>query len=295
MSDGSEAGFAIVRKVEFELIAKLEMRRRPRVIALIAAVRSMHGGARKIAISDRDFREFGLAREAAGEALKDAVAIGLLEIVEKGGLTGRGHKTLYSVVFARGEVRETAGKPGISGRETRPFVRETAGKPATKGRETRPFTEETAGKPGNTQETSSTSSRKSKEEEVSGTLRGAPPPEDGRAAAIAADRATFRRRSALASDLQLPLMVLLNTAGGPRGADQLALKRERGELSLDEIRRRLRLTDRSGLIGPIHQSSVKVEKAVEVVPRAVASAPTVRFEGGLVTVAVRSNVERGAA
>lgn len=245
-------GFAIIRKPEFDLIKTLSFRARMRAIALMAAIRLMHGGATTAAISDRDFQDFGLGRDAAGCALKDAVAIGLLEILQKGGLTGRGHKTTYRIVYARPHTKETAGKSGTRGGKIPPFSEETAGKPATNGGETRPFNAKAAGKSRNTKETSSTSSRKSQEEEVSSCASAAAEVVAAKHEADAEHEkrvADFRKRMvriAKAADaIGMTTFAFVEKAGGNNmdsrhaAADFLARKFIRGELSANQLRAKL--------------------------------------------------------
>lgn len=230
MSGADEPGFGLIRKRELDLIKTLPHRSRPRLITLITAMRAEHGGKTQIALSDRDFRDYGLARDAAGCALKDAVAIGLLEIVRPGGLTGRGHKTVYRVPYAQ---RDTAGKPGTSGGETRPFRGKAAGKPAINGRETPPLSGKAAGKPGTTQETSSTSSQKSKGEEVSSTME--PEAIAGRQSL----RESLLRIEQAARSLGLRERVFIERAGGREQADFLARAFDRGSLSPPQMAAKL--------------------------------------------------------
>ena len=227
MKGRDDAGFGLVRRRELDAIKQLPHRSKPRAIAVMVAIRAMHGEKNKVAIGDRDFREFGLAREAAAGGLKDCVAIGILEILRKGSCTGRGHKTEYRFVVKHASEQKKAGKPAYHGTETRPFTEEKAWKPANKGRETKPFVEKAAGKPDTILGTSSTSSQKSKEEEV-------PCPEKRRQLKL-----KMQRRDRVAKELGMQGWRFANEAGGLDRADFWARKFECGDLSAEQLRSRL--------------------------------------------------------
>ncbi len=234
MSTLDEPGFGLVRKSELDLIKTLKPRARPRAIAVMVAIRSILQRRVEGAFSDRDFREFGLAREAAAGGLVDCISLGLLEIISKGTLTGRGHKTKYRIVHSKASSGKTAGKPANNGTKTRPFVEETAGKPASNGRETKPFNKKTAGKPDTTKDTPAPA-----EQEQGAGVSSNFEAEAEHQARMEAQKDRARRIERSAKRIGWTDMALIRKAGGPSAADFLCRKLESGQFTEQQFRARL--------------------------------------------------------
>ncbi len=152
----NEPGFAHIRKPEC-----LALRRcKPRAYAVFIFIRSVlaTNENKSFACGSRDFTSVGLGRDAAAAALKELEREGLIICIERGSFR-RGKKAVFRIVHTRVATENTAGKPANP-------KADTAVKSAKLGRGTRQLRQNTAGYSDTPKDTSSTSSQKSKEEEV---------------------------------------------------------------------------------------------------------------------------------
>ena len=225
MSELTEAGFAYVRKAECKALINCK----PSAAKAFIYIRSVLAQRedRPFQAGSRDFKECGLGRDAAASALRDLETAGLIRCVDRGGFT-RGKKTTWQIVHTKASAKNTAGKPANT-------LGDTAGKPANPGRKTRQLEQNTAGLPDTLKETSSTSSKKSKEEEVSLSARN----QVEHQARVAIHRDSIRRIERAAKAVAMPTMAFMNKAGGPKPADLLARSFERGNLTPFQLRKRL--------------------------------------------------------
>lgn len=214
MNDCSERGFAFVRKPECEALKRINQ---PSAGMVWIAIRATHKESEEFACGSRDFAEWGVGRDAAAAALKAFVEEGMLQVTRQGAFGRRGARTVYRIVHLREAKAEenTAGKPAN-------LPGEKAGKTANSGRKNRQLAEITAGKTDTPKETSSTSSRKSKEEEVSASKRLAEGRTRVRDMLLRIDKASAASATTKRG--------FIEKAGGLRAADFLARKFERGEL-----------------------------------------------------------------
>lgn len=247
-----EAGFAFVREAECEALKGMK----PSAALAWIAIRSdlgRNGENEPFPCGSRDFKEWGLGRDAAAAALKEFVSKGLLEIVTAGSFGRRGSRSTFRIVHRRSTQAEEnkAGKSANS----KPV---TAGKSANSGRKTRQLAEITAGFSDTSSMTSSTSSQKSKEEEVIDRFEVDPQ----RSEKVRAHQASIRRIDSAAAALVMKGWEFIQRSGGPKAADLLARSFERGNLTPEQLRRRL--AD-SGAISASSRTGGMPERAIAMV------------------------------
>ena len=241
MSEPEEAGFAYVRKPECEAL----MRCKPSAAMALIYIRSVLAKRedRPFQAGSRDFKNCGLGRDAAAGALRDLEAAGLIRCEDRGGFK-RGKKATWRIVHTKAFTKNTAGKSANP-------TDDTVGKPANIGRKTRQLEQNTAGLSDTPKETSSTSSQKSKEEEVSVCAER----DAAREAQLRAHKESMRRIGRAAEAVAMADMVFIKKAGGLRPADLLARSFERGNLTPLQLRKRLADSEAGlagkGEVGPV--------------------------------------------
>lgn len=224
MSDEKQQYFVYVRAEECEALKRLK----PSTAKLWIAIRYGRNEGQPFSAGSRDFKEtWGLGRDAVASGLNELVAAGLLKMVREGGFK-RGARHTFKIVHTKAFSRNTAGKPANS-------KSDTAGLSGKIGRKTRQLGNNTVGLSGPSKDTSSTSSRKSEEEEVS-LDREADAERDAR---VRAHKESMRRIGRAANVVALPDMAFIEKAGGPKPADLLARSYERGNLTALQLRARL--------------------------------------------------------
>ena len=225
MSECEGRGFAYIRKAECEALTRCK----PSAAMALIYIRSNLATRedQPFLCGSRDFKGCGLGRDAAAGALTDLEREGVIRCEGKGNFT-RGRKATWRLVHTRASEKNTAGKPANC-------KTNTAGKPDNSGRKTRQLDENTAGKPATLKETSSTSSQKSKEEEVSVPLEAEPE----RAAKVMAQKERMLRIERAAQSISLSDWSFIQKAGGPEPADLLARMFERGNVTPQQLRARL--------------------------------------------------------
>ena len=225
MSDIEGGGFAFIRKPECEALRRCK----PSAAMALIYIRSVLAQRedQPFLCGSRDFDGCGMGRDAAASALQDLEREGVIRCEDRGNFT-RGKKASWRLVHTRENEKITAGKPANC-------KTNTAGKPANSGRKTRQLGENTAGKPATPKETSSTSSQKSKEEEVSALSES----ETARASERQALRERLLRIDKAAKAVALAERSFIEKAGGLEPADLLARMWERGNLTPQQLRARL--------------------------------------------------------
>lgn len=226
MSKGAPL-FAIVREAECEALKGLSAN----ASKLWIAIRFGQKEHEPVTIGCRDFADWGVGRSAAAKALQDLVDAGLLRVAERGSFGRRGKRTVFSIVHTKAFEREQSAnadnKPAFS-----PELRTTNQKRVPKsGQQTRKQSVY-ADTP---KDTSSTSSRKSEEEEVFVDLEAGPE----REARVKAQQESARRIERAALAVVMTDIAFIRKAGGPKPADLLARSFERGNLTPLQLRKRL--------------------------------------------------------
>lgn len=204
--------FALIRKPEADALKSLSSNAAKALIAIKFGRRD----GDTIAFGVRDLEVWGLARSVAARALDELIKARLLDVATDSAFGKKRCRRVYRITH----TRQT---PGSQSRERDNM---SADSPAcgTKGGATDP----PAGlsprlqsrRRDTSKEASSPSARKPEGEEAS-----------------VSDRRPMRRAAQLAGDLQLPLMRLVEKAGGStERACDLADQVHRGELTLDDVR-----------------------------------------------------------
>jgi hypothetical protein len=225
MSEDKQEFFAMVRGPECEALKSLK----PSAAKLWIAIRCGRKEGEPFGAGSRDFKDWGMGRDAVASALKELVKAGLLEMVSIGGFK-RGSRSKFRIVHTRSFQKNTAGKPANP-------KSVTAGKPGNIGRKTRQLAQVTAGKSDPPKDTSSTSSRKSEEEEVS--IDSERSDEAQRDAEIRTFKRQKTRIGVAADAVVMSMQTFEEKAGGFDAAVFLALSYERGKLSKQQLRARL--------------------------------------------------------
>lgn len=191
------------------------------------------GGAAERQASVRQVADgAGLSKDQAARALRELTDSGLLVLDQAGSFERKRKASSYKI----GKPFRRAG--GAAQSRQRDNAPDYSRKSATKPKPIVAPVRQTSGLQSHECDTfnnaSSASPQKRKDEEA---FQG---------------RASVRRVGELADSLQLPLMTLLTKTDGPARADELAVKVNRGELTLDQVRRRLAEPSR----GLLNESSV---------------------------------------
>jgi hypothetical protein len=214
----SEERFSLIREPEAEALKSLSSNAAKAFIAIKFGRRD----GDKIAFGVRDLEAWGLKRTIAAAALNELVAAGLLRREAVASFGSKRVKAVYSVTCTRKSAALQSAPPDTEGSHSPPertmgaaTVRSTGHKRALQ-----------SAPPDTSQETSSTSSRKSKEEEVSAE------PCEGRAAL----REQLLRIDKAAKAIAMTGPAFMQKAGGPKPADFLARKFERGDLTALQLR-----------------------------------------------------------
>lgn len=246
----NERGFAHIRKPECEALRSCK----PSAAAALIYIRSelATNENKPFACGSRDFAAIGLGRDAAASALSELECAKILRRLEDGSFR-RGKKAVFQLTNTRAGVENRVGKPANP--ET-----PSAGKTAKFGRKTRQLRQNTAGYSDTLKETSSTSSQKSKEEEVTRVRDSAPMAAVGKIATgeadddgpeararRAANREELRKMMQVIDEVALPRHLstkeFIDAFGGDqeplqdclRAAYALCLKFLRGEISEPEL------------------------------------------------------------
>ncbi|MEM9618368.1 MAG: hypothetical protein AAF936_10445 [Pseudomonadota bacterium] len=219
--------FAIVREAECEVLKGLSAN----ASKIWIAIRFGRKDHEPIVIGCRDFSDWGVGRSAAAKALQDLVDAGLLRVAERGAFGRRGKRTVFNIVHTKAFEREQSAnadnKPALS-----PELRTTNQRRVPKSGQQTGKESVSADTP---KDTSSTSSRKSEEEEVSVDLQA----EADREERVKAQQESARRIERAAIAVAMTDFAFIRKAGGPKPADLLARSFDRGNLTPLQLRKRL--------------------------------------------------------
>lgn len=214
----SEERFALIREPEADALRSLSCNAAKAFIAIKFGRRD----GDKIAFGVRDLETWGLSRSVAARALAELVGAGLLAIESNSTFGRKRQRRVYRVVHTR-EAPAPQSRQRDKGTRNSPSGGTIGGATVPQAGQTEAIQSRQRD---TSQETSSTSSRKSKEEEVSAEQR------EGRASL----REQLLRIDRAADAVAMTGTAFMQKAGGPKPADFLARKFERGDLTAMQLR-----------------------------------------------------------
>jgi hypothetical protein len=215
-----------VRKSELDTLVKLP----PPAALYWIAVRFGRTDADAFSFGCRKFERFGLNKSSGCRFLSLFVEHGLLKLEYKSGYLNKRRQSIYRFCHTKDSEEKQSHKRDKR-RHNRPVMRTVSTRPVP---QTGQKYDEQSQRRDNTKDTSSTSSRKSKEEEVSLTSS-----EEEKQRSLSEQKARARCIGKLANALQMEDYTLMRKAGGPSEAGKLADCFEKGELALNEIRKKI--------------------------------------------------------
>lgn len=219
--------FVIVREAECEALKGLSAN----AVKLWVAIRYGRREDEAFPIGCRDFGDWGLSRNVVARALQELQDAGLLNVMDRGAFGRRGKRTVYAIVHTKAFEREQSRQRDNKIEKSPASVTTNVKTVPQAGQQTRKESLQRD----TPKDTSSTSSQKSKEEEVSVNSEA----EAERLASITALREKKKVIGEAADQLGCRIDQFEEKSGGIDAAHFLALKLRRGNLTLQQLRKRL--------------------------------------------------------
>ncbi len=223
--------FAIVREAECEALKRLS----GNAVKLWIAIRYGRREGEPFAIGCRDFKEWGLGRDAAAKALQELVEANLLSIVERGSFGRRGRRTIYSIVHTKAYERKQS---GITDNKSA----KSPGMPTTNDKTVRVCRQQTRKESVNSDTPKDTPAPAEQEQGAGVSVNIEENAERERELQLQKERS--RRIERNAKRFGWSDKALMDKAGGPKAADFLCRKLESGQFTEQQFRARLAESDK---------------------------------------------------
>lgn len=217
----SEERFALIREPEAEALKVLS----PLAAKAFIAIKFGRRDGEKIPFGVRDLEEWGMKRSAAGRALAELVEAGLIKIFVDSAFGKKRLRRVFEVTHRR------VGEPLQSRQRDKPPAHSPAG--GTMEPATVPRTGLSGALQSHQRDTTRTSLLPSGQE---GREGGKDKSEEERAEGVAALREQLLRVDKAAEAVAMTGSAFMQKAGGPKPADFLARKFERGDLTAMQLR-----------------------------------------------------------